>query len=107
MRVLLDTNIIIRLEDSANGILDESLQNIAKVSSQNNVKLYHHSKSLEDIKNDKDTKRRASILSRLKKYQTLEDSEIKPDQEYYDQLGEKVSSKGCLLYTSPSPRDRG
>ncbi len=93
-RVLLDTNILIHLEDSANGVLDESLHNIVKVSDMNGVGLFHHPKSLTDIENDKDEARKTSILSRLKKYHQLEESTNIPDDEYFSLVGENNSSKG-------------
>ncbi len=65
MRVLLDTNTLIHLEDSANGVLDESLQNILKISSKNNVHLYHHPKSLDDIQNDPDEHRKKAFYQGL------------------------------------------
>ncbi len=94
MRVLLDTNILIHLEDSSNGILDGSLQNIVKISDLNNITLFHHPKSLLDVKNDKDEKRKKSILSRLKKYHRLEESSSKPSNTYYSTVGETDDSKG-------------
>jgi predicted nucleic acid-binding protein len=94
MRVLLDTNILILLEDSSNGILDESLHNIVTTSDLNGVTLFHHPKSLADIQNDKNEPRKNSILSRLKKYHLLEESTSKPDEEYFISVGETVSSKG-------------
>lgn len=94
MRVLLDTNILIYLEDSANGVLDESLQSILKISSKNNIHLYHHPKSLDDIQNDPNEQRKISILSRLKKYHLLEESITKPSDEYYTLVGETRDSKG-------------
>ena len=93
MRVLLDTNILIYLEDSSNGILNESLHHIVTISNINNVTLFHHPKSLEDIQNDSNEARKISILSRLKKYHLLEETSKIPNEEFFSLVGETDSSK--------------
>jgi len=72
MRILLDTNIFIPLEDSSN-LLDEGLANLVQKASQHAHNLLVHPASIEDIERDKNLQRRGVSLSRLSKYQLLED----------------------------------
>ena len=46
-------------------------------------------------------------LSRDDEFSPLHDSEIETDYEDIDYDGDSDSTDTCLLYTSPSPRDRG
>ncbi len=75
MRILIDTNIIIPLEDSSK-ILSNSLSELIRLASDNGHQILVHPKSSEDIKRDKKEDRKKSILSRLKKYMLLEDSPL-------------------------------
>ncbi len=71
MRFLLDTNILIPLEDS--GIpLKESLANFVRLANENGHVLVYHPASKEDIAEDKNTARRGQTLQRLRQYTELE-----------------------------------
>jgi len=72
MRILLDTNIIIPLEDSSE-ILEESMSDFFGLASKNNHQLLIHPISIEDIEKEPNKKKRKIIISRVQKYQTLED----------------------------------
>jgi len=70
MRILLDTNIFIPLEDSSIEI-DEKLAELNRLVSGKHQLLIHPATSL-DINRDKDAARKARSLSRLAKYSELE-----------------------------------
>lgn len=93
MRVLIDTNILINLEDPNYNILEEAILAIARISSSNNVQLLYHPKSLDDINSDKNESRKQSMFSRVKKYEQLETSGIEPDDNYLGLVGERTDSK--------------
>ncbi len=71
MRILLDTNIIIPLEDSSK-TLDESFSELVRLANANNHLLIAHPASLDDIQRDLDPQRKAISLSRIRKYPFLE-----------------------------------
>lgn len=71
MRILLDTNIIIPLEDSSKA-LEESFSDFVRLANEYGHQLLAHPSSLDDIKRDKDKERRKISLSRIKKYSFLE-----------------------------------
>jgi rRNA-processing protein FCF1 len=70
MRILLDTNIFIPLEDSSINI-DEKLAELNKIASGKHELLVHPATIL-DLKRDKNQERRERIIPRLKKYLQLE-----------------------------------
>ncbi len=71
MRILLDTNIIIPLEDSSR-TLGESFSELVRLASGNSHILIVHPATLDDIKRDPDAQRKAISLSRVRKYPILE-----------------------------------
>jgi len=71
MRLLLDTNILIPLEDSQVPLKD-SLANIVRMASEHGHQLVYHPASEADIKRDPDLDRRASTLQRLRQYTRLD-----------------------------------
>lgn len=72
MRFLLDTNILIPLEDSQLP-LKESLANFVRLSHQNNHQLIYHQASEDDIRRDNNLFRRQQTLERLRQYTRLND----------------------------------
>ena len=74
IRTLIDTNIIIPLEDSSR-VLEESFSQFVRLAFGNNHTLLIHPSSIEDIHRDKDESRKRSMLSRIQKYQILEKTE--------------------------------
>ena len=72
MRILVDTNIVIPLEDSAN-ILDSSFSLLLKLSHANSHTILIHPRTMDDLNRDKNESRKRSMLSRIEKYEILED----------------------------------
>lgn len=71
MHFLLDTNVLIPLEDSAIPLRD-SLANFVRLATANKHVLVYHPASIDDIDEDKDEARRAQTLQRLRQYTMLE-----------------------------------
>jgi hypothetical protein len=71
MRFLLDTNILIPLEDSQVPLID-SLANVVRMASEHGHQLVYHPASENDIKRDPNLNRRAETLQRLKQYTRLD-----------------------------------
>ncbi|MGE4242378.1 EVE domain-containing protein [Ramlibacter sp.] len=71
MHFLLDTNVLIPLEDSAIPLRD-SLANFVRLATANKHVLVYHPASIEDIEEDKNDARRAQTLQRLRQYTKLE-----------------------------------
>jgi hypothetical protein len=72
MRILLDTNIIIPLEDSSKA-LEDSFSEFVRLSGEFKHQLLVHPSSLDDIQRDKDPKRQAISLTRIRKYNLVVD----------------------------------
>lgn len=70
MRILIDTNIIIHLEDSSK-ILDASLSELFRLAYKNKHEIVVHPASFDDIKKDRDEKRKGISFSRVRKYPVL------------------------------------
>lgn len=70
MNILIDTNILIPLEDTAR-LLDPSLAQMCRLADANGHALCIHPSQREDINRDRDEGRREIVLSRLKQYQTI------------------------------------
>ncbi|WP_373033632.1 GNAT family N-acetyltransferase [Sulfurovum sp.] len=83
MRILIDTNIIIPLEDSTQ-VLDESLSQLIRLTSEYNHQVLIHPLSAEDIGRDKVESRKKSILSRFEKYPYLEEPPLFSEKEVLD-----------------------
>lgn len=71
MRFLLDTNVLIPLEDWAIP-LRASLANFVRLARENNHVLVYHPASEDDIAEDRNTERRSLTLQRLRQYTKLE-----------------------------------
>lgn len=80
MNILLDTNIIIPLEDTGKA-LDSSFAALRKLSAEQQHCLYIHPMQFEDINRDKNQERRKIILSRLKQYSQIENPPVLSDEE--------------------------
>lgn len=70
MRFLLDTNILIPLEDSM-AVLQPSLTNFIRLSTNNAHELLFHPASLRDIARDKNDERREQTTARINRYSEL------------------------------------
>lgn len=71
MRFLLDTNILIPLEDSKH-VLERSLANFVRLAHANNHQLVYHPASEDDFLRDSNTDRRKQNLDRIKQYTRLD-----------------------------------
>ena len=69
MRVLIDTNIFIELEGS--NILDRGYSSLLRVLEKAHAQILIHPASLDDLRRDRDSDRRARNLSRVHKYTEL------------------------------------
>lgn len=79
MRILLDTNIIIPLEDSSSA-LENSFGEFVRLAGEHQHLLLAHPSSIDDIKRDVDITRQKISLSRFNKYSLL-DSPPEPNFE--------------------------
>ena len=71
MRILVDTNILINLED--NRIIDKQFSTFYNLAIANNCKIWYHPSAIpKDINRDKNDDRRNIILSKLEKYEKLD-----------------------------------
>ncbi|BAP87353.1 putative uncharacterized protein [Burkholderiales bacterium GJ-E10] len=70
MRFLLDTNILIPLEDSKRPLLP-SLANFVRLATAHGHALLYHPASVEDIRQDGDIERRKQTIQRLAQYTSL------------------------------------
>lgn len=85
MNILLDTNIIIPLEDT-NKLLDASFADMRKLASEQHHCLCIHPMQYDDIKRDKDPRRKNIVLSRLNQYPQIENPPVLTDADL-DTLG--------------------
>jgi len=83
MRILLDTNIFIPLEDSSQ-VLDESLSGLVKLANQYGHSLLIHPASREDIARDSNLQRKEISLSRIDKYPQLEYPPVLSEKELHE-----------------------
>lgn len=95
MRVLLDTNIFIYRE--ADHVISDDLQQLLSVLNRIKAELLIHPLSLEEIKRDRDTKRRSIRLSKVGAYSILEmPPALREDPEFYKNI-EKKENKHDLV----------
>ena len=74
MNILIDTNIFIYFEDFK--VIDESFTKLYNLCLQYNHSLFIHPASIDDINNDSNKERRTVSLSKIKKYNMLENVPI-------------------------------
>lgn len=79
MRILLDTNVLIPLEDSK--VLNANIANLTQLASKYQCILLCHPSSNKDIQRDRNQARRELLLSKVKKYAVLEPPG-QPDEEF-------------------------
>ena len=102
MRTLIDTNVFIYRED--NQVLAANLSELLKMISSLQMTILVHPKSLEEIGNDKDSRRREIALSKIRAYLTLESPPLPDlDKDYSDLVGSLLGSAesvdNLLLYS--------
>lgn len=101
MRILLDTNIFIHREDDK--IITPELQNLLRYMGKSGVDVVIHPLSFDDLRNDKDEKRRKVMLSKLNSYNILEyppDFELNPKYCNIVKTGQKTNDfiDNSILY---------
>lgn len=79
MRILLDTNVLIPLEDSK--VLNANIANLTQLANKYQCILLCHPSSDKDIQRDRNQARRELLLSKVKKYVVLEPPG-QPDEEF-------------------------
>ncbi|MDP3103482.1 MAG: PIN domain-containing protein [Candidatus Methanoperedens sp.] len=89
MKVILDTNILIHIEDPK--VLPRNLQNLLKIFREHGHKIFIHPASLKDINNDKNERRKTVILSKIEGYPYIE-SPPKPTDEFLSVVGTPSNS---------------
>jgi GNAT superfamily N-acetyltransferase len=77
LRILLDTNILIPLQDSYI-VLEDNLKNLIRLANAGGHQLLYHPASIEDVNRDNDVARRARTLARLPQYTLLENVSRSP-----------------------------
>jgi ribosomal protein S18 acetylase RimI-like enzyme len=84
MKILIDTNILIGLED--NRIITETFAKFFRIAITNDCEILYHPKAIPvDINRDKNEERKEIIISKLHKYQKLQDFAI-PTFEFMSNL---------------------
>ena len=83
MRILIDTNLIIQLED--NHVLEERFSTVFREAQQVGRVLIHP-RSNEDIQRDRDEERRTKTFSKMAKYGILEHPPV-PDLAFMESIG--------------------
>ncbi len=88
MRILLDTNIFIYREDDH--VIPEELKELLMVLNKTKTEILIHPLSIEELKKDKDERRREIILSKVESYPILESP---PDPENDIEFNRMVKGK--------------
>lgn len=87
MKILIDTNILIQLED--NKIIEKDFSKFYSLAISNGCKILYHPNAIpKDIERDKDTERKNVILSKLEKYERLENW-AEPTDEFLENIKDK------------------
>ena len=87
---LIDTNILIQLEDDQ--IVEKAFTKFHNLCNENSAVICIHPLSEEEIKKDKDKKRKEKILSKISKYKILEDPPIADETTINNLFGTTKSS---------------
>jgi len=86
MRILIDTNILIDLED--NKVISQEFSIFYKIAIENQCEVLYHKACLQDLQRDKNEDRRKIITSKLEKYSAVENPAIM-SKEFSVLVGEK------------------
>ncbi|PJR03919.1 PIN domain-containing protein [Avrilella dinanensis] len=85
MKILIDTNILIHLED--NKVINESFAQFYRLAISNNCKILYHPLAIpKDLDRDKNVDRKQITQSKLRKYERLIDYS-KPDEDFNKTVG--------------------
>lgn len=94
IKILIDTNILIGLED--NREIAVQFAELHQKCQSNGVQLYIHEASKEDISRDKDPKRRQIILSKIEKFPLLDGIQL-PEKSTLESVYGKIKSPNDLV----------
>ncbi len=99
-RILIDTNILFRLED--NHPTPANYARFSQLCAENNIQLYVHQASVDDINRDKDSSRKAISKSKLAKYAILRKSFRTPTQltAEFGYIGNENDVSDCHILSS-------
>jgi ribosomal protein S18 acetylase RimI-like enzyme len=90
LKILIDTNILINLED--NKIIQKEFAEFYQIAISNKCSILYHPKAIpEDLSNDRDNDRREIILSKLAKYQKIQNFDL-PTEEFLSEIGNTKSN---------------
>ena len=95
MRFLLDTNILIPLEQSQH-TLEASLANFVRLAHENSHQLIYHPATEDDISRDTNVERRRQTLERLRQYPRLEQRPFCPWNENITNPNDRADNE--ILY---------
>jgi predicted GNAT family N-acyltransferase len=85
VRILIDTNILIHLED--NKVINEKFAQFYRIAISNNCKILYHPRAIPiDLDRDKNNQRKDITLSKLKKYEILDNYAKLPD-DFNNKIG--------------------
>lgn len=92
MKILIDTNILIQLED--NKVIEKEFSKFYSLAISNSCKILYHPDAIpKDIGRDKDVVRKSVILSKLGKYEKLNNF-TKPTKEFLEKVkNDKINDK--------------
>ncbi len=86
LRILIDTNILIHLEDHK--VIEDHFSTLYKLAIENKCPVFYHEACLEDIKRDKNKERKQIINSKIQKYSPMPNPGEMP-VEFSKRVGKK------------------
>ena len=90
MKILIDTNILINLED--NKVIQDDFAEFYNIAISNKCSILYHPNAIpKDLANDKDEERKKIILSKLNKYQKIENFGT-PTEQFLSQIKNEKSN---------------
>jgi hypothetical protein len=84
-KLLIDTNVFIGLEDERE--VPPDFATLQQLCAQHGVRIFIHERAAEDIGRDRDTKRRAISLSKIRKFEQLKGVSQPPKAELEAKFG--------------------
>lgn len=94
MRIILDTNVLVALEDA--GQTAPEVARLAELAHEHGVRLLIHPGSLEDLGRDRDVQRQAASISKAGKYPILADPP-EPPREWIEAVGGSATNPRDLV----------
>lgn len=95
VRVALDSNVLIPLEDTGKR-LDADLARMILLSSGQNIQLCVHPQQEEDIEQDKNKERKEILLSRMKQYQRIPNPPTLTEEEKKKYDWREIKRNDCI-----------